>query len=68
MIHIRKKDSRKEEGWAYTLVITDGYGGEGEPPLEQHPCIVNEPDVFELVDDTLPDVYQIMIYVEQTNM
>lgn len=66
MIHIRKKDSRKEEGWAYNVVVSDGYGGEGQPPLEEHPCIIDHPDVFEVCDDDIPSHYQIIYYIEQT--
>jgi hypothetical protein len=62
MIHIRKKDSSKDPHIAYTVVISDGYGGDGQPPLNQHPCILNEPDIFEVCDDDIPPHFQTMIY------
>lgn len=63
MKHIRKKDSSREPGWAYTVVITEGYGGDGQPTLEEHPSVATEPDVFEIVDEPLPELYQLMTYV-----
>lgn len=62
MKHIRKKDSSIEFGIAYTVVITDGYGQDGQPPLEDHPSIQEHPEIFEIADVEIPTHYQTMIY------
>jgi hypothetical protein len=67
MIHIRKKDSSYDPHIAYTLVITDGYGGQGEPALEQHPSMLEHPEIFEIVDAEIPSHYQKMIYISESN-
>lgn len=59
MKHIRQINSVGTE--SYTVVVTIGYGGEGEPTLEEHPSVVNMPDVFEIADCDLPDYYQFAI-------
>lgn len=63
MLHIRKSDSSYDPHIAYTLVITEGYGGDGEPALSEHPSIVQHPDIFEIVDAEIPSHYQTMIYI-----
>ncbi len=50
MLHIRKKDSSFDPGIAYSVVITTNWN----QPLEEHPSIVNEPDVFEIADCEIP--------------
>jgi hypothetical protein len=60
MKHIRKKDSSFDTGIAYTVVITTDWN----QPLEEHPTIVNEPDVFEIADCDIPPHAQHMIYTD----
>lgn len=62
MLHIRQKNSITESGYAYTVVDSSGYGGLGEPPLTSHPAVVEWPDKFEVVDQELPEEYQILNY------
>ena len=45
MIHIRQKDLT-----TYTVIVTEGW----DKPLEEHPTIVEHPDVFEIVDCDIP--------------
>jgi len=61
MAHIRQKTSPES---IYTIVNSEGYGGEGQPPLDQHPAVVNHPNIFEVVDNELPEIYQVLNYVE----
>lgn len=60
MIHIRYINSINTN--TYTIVITDGYGGEGEPPLQEHPSIVEHPELFEIVDQDIPEHHQYLNY------
>jgi len=60
MLHIRQKNSIVGE--AYTIVQTKGYGGQGEPPLSEHPSLVEHPDLFELVDEEIPTEHQYLKY------
>ena len=53
MKHIRQINSVGTN--TYTVVITDGYGGEGQPPLEEHPSVVNMPEIFEIADCDIPE-------------
>lgn len=55
MIHIRQKNSNAE---CYTVVKTDAFQG----PLDQHPCLLENPDVFELVDGEVPSDAQYLDY------
>lgn len=66
MKHIRKKDSVINEitNEIYTLVITK----EWVLPLEQHPSVIEYPEVFEIVDCELPDYYQQMYYVSNAGV
>jgi hypothetical protein len=45
MIHIRQKDLT-----TYTIVFTEGW----DKLLEEHPAIVEHPEVFEVVDCDIP--------------
>jgi len=47
MKHIRQKNIA---GTTYTVVITEGW----DKPLEEHPTIVEHPEVFEVVDCDIP--------------
>ena len=62
MKHIRQINSINTN--TYTIVNSEGYGGENEPPLDQHPAIINHPTIFEVVDCEIPEYYQILNYVE----
>jgi hypothetical protein len=61
MQHIRQKNSVNTE--SYTVVITDGYGGVNEPPLTDHPSIVEHPELFEISSDEIPQSHQFLNYV-----
>ena len=52
--HIRQIGSSYEEGWTYTIVNTSNW----TLPLEQHPLVLNEPNLYELVYAIIPKVYQ----------
>ena len=59
MIHIRQKFSLTGRGeQAYTVVITKDW----ILPLSEHPSIVENPDVFEIVDDIIPEDAQYLDY------
>ena len=60
MRHIRKRDSSFDPQIAYSVVITTNW----TEPLEQHPAILNEPDVFEIADCELPQHTQYMTYFD----
>ena len=53
MRHIRQINSVGTE--SYTVV-------EANEPLEQHPSIVNHPDLFEISEDEIPKQHQYLIY------
>jgi len=59
MKHIRQINSVGTN--TYTVVITTGYGGEGEPPLEEHPSVVKMPETFEIADCDIPEYHQYCI-------
>mgnify|MGYP006270592403 CR=1 FL=1 len=63
MKHIRSKDIDP----TYTIVITDGYGEEGQPTLEQHPSILDYPNLYEIVDCEIPEHCQYLIYRNNNN-
>jgi hypothetical protein len=44
-------------GNGYTVVITNGY-----TDLTTHPSIVEHPDLFEIVETELPEIYQELNY------
>ena len=54
MIHIRQKDLS-----TYTVVITD----EWTFPLEEHPSIVEHPEIFEIADCEIPEEHQYLNYI-----
>jgi hypothetical protein len=59
MAHIRQKieiTGRNLE--AYTVVDTNGW----LLPLNEHPSIVEHPDLFEISNDEIPEIHQILIY------
>jgi hypothetical protein len=59
MIHIRQKfDLSARQEIAYTVVVTDGW----EQPLEEHPSIVEHPELFEIADNEIPENAQYLIY------
>lgn len=60
MRHIRKKDSSFEQNIAYSVVITTNWN----EPLEEHPTMVLEPDVFEIADCDIPSHAQFMTYTD----
>jgi hypothetical protein len=61
MIHIRQKldlTNKIGELIAYSVVYTSNW----DRPLEEHPSIVENPDVFEIVDEEVPSHAQTLIY------
>ena len=56
MIHIRQKNSTHG---VYTIVNTDNW----ILPIDQHPSVVEHPDIFEVVDEDIPENHQILNYV-----
>lgn len=64
MKHIKQIDSIvRGIDTIYTVVITTGYGGVNEPPLEEHPSIVENPTLFEIVDQDIPSDAQFLNYI-----
>ena len=53
MRHIRQINSVGTD--SYTVVIA-------EEPLEQHLSIVNNPTLFEISEDEIPETHQYLIY------
>jgi len=54
MIHIRQKDLT-----TYTVVLI----GDWDKPIEEHPSIIEHPEVFEIADCELPTEHlQYLIY------
>jgi len=58
MKHIRQKDLT-----IYTIVITTDL----DNPLEEHPSILEHPEVFEIADCEIPEEYQYLNYIQLTN-
>jgi hypothetical protein len=59
MMHIRQKIDLTARGEiAYTVVNTEGW----TLPLEQHPSIVEHPELFEISEDEIPLNHQILNY------
>lgn len=56
MKHIRQKNSI--ENPPYTVVITDNWN----KPLEEHPSVVEQPNVFEIADCEIPLIHQYCVY------
>lgn len=57
MKHIRQINSVGTS--SYTIVKTDDWG----KPLEEHPSILNHPDLFEISEQEIPEQHQYLIYV-----
>jgi len=53
MRHIRQINSVGTE--SYTVVIAN-------EPLEEHPSIVQHPDLFEISEDEIPEIHQFLNY------
>ena len=43
---------------SYTIVVTDDWNGN----IEDHPSIVEHPELFQIVDSELPENYQLLNY------
>jgi len=68
MKHIRQKTSSREPKKVYSVVKTDDW----VLPLEEHPSIIQHPELFELVDEDLPSLdnddygrLEYMIYISE---
>lgn len=61
MEHIRQKINLALKGVeiAYTVVITTGWA----LPLNDHPSIVENPEMFEISKDEIPDNAQYLKYI-----
>lgn len=61
MEHIRQKINLALKGVeiAYTVVDTTGW----TLPLDQHPSIVEHPELFEISSDEIPDNAQYLKYI-----
>ena len=59
-MHIRQKIdlTNKANEIAYTVVITTDW----TLPLDQHPSIVEHPEIFEITEDEIPDNAQFLKY------
>ncbi len=59
-MHIRQKIdlTNKANEIAYTVVITTDW----TLPLDQHPSIVQHPEIFEITEDEIPDNAQFLKY------
>ena len=56
MKHIRQINSVGTN--TYTVVITEGWS----LPLDEHPSIVEHPELFEISEDEIPVEHQYLIY------
>jgi len=56
MKHIRQINSVGTN--TYTVVVTTDW----ELPLEDHPSLVDHPELFEISEDEIPEQYQYLIY------
>ena len=56
MKHIRQKNSVGTN--TYTIVVTTDWN----QPLEEHPSIVEHPELFEISEDVIPVGHQYLIY------
>ena len=61
MKHIRQKIDieNKVDEIAYTVVVTTDW----TLPLEEHPSIVEHPELFEISEDVIPDNAQYLNYI-----
>ena len=55
MRHIRQTNTIGTD--SYTIVIAN-------EPLEQHPSIVDHPDLFDITEDEIPEIHQFLNYQE----
>lgn len=51
MKHIRQRNSSTIPGEVYAMVLTYNW----DKPLEEHPSVVEHPEMFEVVDCQIPD-------------
>jgi hypothetical protein len=51
MKHIRQRNSSTIPGEVYAVVITTDWN----KPLEEHPSVVEHPEMFEVADCEIPD-------------
>jgi hypothetical protein len=59
MLHIRQKlDLSGKQESAYTVVITSDW----TLPLDEHPSIIEHPEVFEIADTDIPENAQYLNY------
>jgi len=58
MKYIRFINSSRLEDHAYTIVRTDNW----TLPLSEHPSIVEHPDLFEIVDEDVPEYTDYLVY------
>jgi hypothetical protein len=58
MIHIRQIKSSTIPGEVYSVVVTKDWN----KPLEEHPSIVEHPELFEIADCDIPNHSEYMIY------
>jgi hypothetical protein len=56
MKHIRQINSVYTN--SYTVVVTDDWN----QPLEEHPSVVEHPELFEISEDVIPVKHQYLIY------
>ena len=61
MEHIRQKINLSLKGVeiAYTVVVTTDWN----LPLNQHPSIVEHPELFEITEDVIPEDAQYLNYI-----
>lgn len=57
-IHIRQKNSSLDEDKAYTVVYTEDW----TENLSLHPCVLERPDKFEIVNNDIPEDVQYLRY------
>ena len=48
----------------YTVVKTDDWQGD----LQDHPSIVDHPEIFEIADCDIPEMHQYLEYVRQNDI
>ena len=58
MQHIRQIGSSFNPNESYIVVDTTNYAGD----LEDHPSIIDHPNLFEIVDCDIPNNFQYLIY------
>ena len=56
MKHIRQTNSVGTN--TYTIVVTTDWN----QPLEEHPSIVEHPELFEISEEPIPEQHQYLIY------